>query len=432
MNNILGALTEAWEEVKINRMRVSLSLIGVGAAVWALATTLALGQILVKSTEELFSIGGRPGLIVMFAAPNTGDPEILPADGYGAGTIGDAADKQLRGFSLAAASSAEKIGTKYWSRFFSTDFINGPEICDDSMAEGCYTNTATLYGVDPMHFTLKPTQLVTGRLLRESDGELLMNPVVVNQSVWDKLGRPALSTHPQLLIDNNSEMAFTIVGVVEDSKLSSGTQEAYTHADTFTGALNTQKKAEMTPMAIEILGHADQVKEDSKVVEEILGSQLGKDYELSAIYDDKSGDTLAGVSNSIMTVISGIGGIVILIGALGLLTVSIVTVQQRIREIGIRRAVGASAARVFFSVFLESVVATTVAGVAGVMMSVLTIKLMPQEGLQELFGVAPGNVPYPMGAAFAGVAIAAGVGALCGIIPATIAVRKKPIDAIRF
>lgn len=60
MNNILGALTEAWEEVKINRMRVSLSLIGVGAAVWALATTLALGQILVKSTEELFSIGGAP------------------------------------------------------------------------------------------------------------------------------------------------------------------------------------------------------------------------------------------------------------------------------------------------------------------------------------------------------------------------------------
>ena len=132
----------------------------------------------------------------------------------------------------------------------------------------------------------------------------------------------------------------------------------------------------------------------------------------------------------ITTIVSIIGGIVIMLGAFGLLTVSIVTVRQRIREIGIRRAMGASARRVFFSVFLESVVATTAAGFTGVLLSILTIRLAPNDWLD--FPIPISSIPYPMTAALLGVLIAAGVGALAGIIPAAIAVKVKPIDAIRY
>src|SRR5699024_637546 len=99
--------------------------------------------------------------------------------------------------------------------------------------------------------------------------------------------------------------------------------------------------------------------------------------------------------------------------------------------IGIRRAMGASVHRVFISVFMESVVATTVAGVIGVILSIFTIKFLPIEDMFSM-PLPPGDVAYPFTAALIGVLIAAGVGALAGIIPASIAVKVTPIDAIRF
>lgn len=80
--------------------------------------------------------------------------------------------------------------------------------------------------------------------------------------------------------------------------------------------------------------------------------------------------------------------------------------------------------------------ATTVAGFVGVILSVFTIRVVPQlvsaSFLPGELGMVAENVAYPMQAALLGVIISAGVGALCGIIPATVAVRMRPIDAIRF
>ncbi|MCI6411325.1 ABC transporter permease, partial [Schaalia hyovaginalis] len=132
---------------------------------------------------------------------------------------------------------------------------------------------------------------------------------------------------------------------------------------------------------------------------------------------------------AIRKIIMVTGGIVILLGAMGLLNVAIVTVRQRIREIGIRRAMGASAKRVFFSVFMESVVATFVAGVIGVGIAIVIVRTLPLETLGLLLQDRPA---FPMKAAVDGVGIATGIGALCGIIPAVAAVKVKPIDAIRY
>lgn len=74
------------------------------------------------------------------------------------------------------------------------------------------------------------------------------------------------------------------------------------------------------------------------------------------------------------TVVIGIAVLVLLLGALGLVNIALVTVKQRVREIGIRRSFGATAGRVFFAVMMESVVATVVAGAVGVMASILIVQ----------------------------------------------------------
>jgi putative ABC transport system permease protein len=79
---------------------------------------------------------------------------------------------------------------------------------------------------------------------------------------------------------------------------------------------------------------------------------------------------------------------------------------------------------------MESVVATVVAGLVGIVVAVAIIKNLPIEralgtGIQDM-------PPFPVSAALTGMACATAVGALAGLIPATVAVRVKVIDAIRY
>ena len=100
------------------------------------------------------------------------------------------------------------------------------------------------------------------------------------------------------------------------------------------------------------------------------------------------------------------------------------TVKHRIREIGIRRSFGATAGRVFFSVMMESVVATVVAGVVGVMIAILVVQEPSCSSTYVLQGVED-VPPFPIEAALVGLVAATAVGALAGLLPALVAVRVK-------
>lgn len=114
-----------------------------------------------------------------------------------------------------------------------------------------------------------------------------------------------------------------------------------------------------------------------------------------------------------------------------MLNVGIVTVRQRIREIGVRRALGASSTRVFAAVMLESVCATALAGVVGIALAVAVVVNLPLDLLLGDLGIT--DVPgFPFSAALEAFVATTVVGALAGLVPATIAVRAKVIDAIRY
>ena len=113
-----------------------------------------------------------------------------------------------------------------------------------------------------------------------------------------------------------------------------------------------------------------------------------------------------------------------------MLNISLVTVRYRIREIGIRRSFGATAGRVFFSVMMESIVATVVAGFIGVLLAIVALE---NPLSVSLIGKIVQDVPpFPVAAAIVGLVVSTIVGALAGLMPAIVAVRVKPIDAIRY
>lgn len=429
MNSIIGALIEAWEELKINRGRVILSLIGVGAAVWAMATVLALGSILSSADEYFQAIyDGRKGTVSVVANSseenqNPYAPPTAPELEF------DASGQPIDEFGDAALRTVDLVQSNIWSRklsFMEPVQAPGTVECDPYSGE-CFDSYPELIAIDDGYFNIFPGKIIYGRMITSADGTLQMNPVIINESMWQFLGHPSLETYPRFRLAHAPSVSFTVVGVLKNA-FAWDSQQVFMPYDTAVAVLPPEIRANVATQQLYVMAPRGQQQQAVEVIQSTMGAQLGDKWQVSSYYSEGRNESQEQMAQTITIVVGLIGAIVILLGALGLLTVSIVTVRQRIREVGIRRAVGASGKRIFFSVFLESVVATTFAGVIGVVLSIFTIRLAPL----QMLDIPVTDPAYPFTAAFLGVLISATVGALAGIIPASIAVKIKPIDAIRY
>lgn len=426
VSQILGALIEAWGEVKVQKARVILSLVGVVAAVAAMTIVIALGDLLLQSSRELAELYEGRSVTLRLTPESSSNASEGPATG--AQPVKRPDEKDTLG--EAMGTLAERTDIHYWSRFSSGggDIVETRQARSSGQFRGYpLTNIAdmvdgvTFQGVDPSYEVIFRTRMLAGRWVVSSDADQRLVPVVISETLWNQLGRAPIDQVP-IVLHTSDGTAMRVVGITK-SKSSYDMPTVFAHYD----AARVSFPQMSSPSMIAWVGteNADQAREN---LPRALASILGEGWKVSISggeHEDIGEEQLGTISNVIMV----IGGIIVFLGALGLLNVAIVTVRQRVREIGIRRAVGASAARVFFAVFMESVVATFVAGVIGVGIAVVVVRFLPLEALNITLSDTPA---FPAGAAIAGVAISTSIGALCGIIPAFAAVRIKPIDAIRY
>ena len=439
ISQILGALIEAWGEVKVQKARVVLSLVGVVAAVAAMTVVIALGDLILQSSREMAELYEGRSVTLRLAPENSaasqGAPsEAGPTQASGAGgapaSSSVARPDEADPVGEAMATLANRHDIRYWSRLSSSggeitevrqarssgQFRGYPVVGTDDMF-----NDVTIQAVDPAYQVIFRTRMLAGRWVAPSDAEQRLTPVVISEVLWNQLGRAPIDQVP-IVLHTTDGTAVRVVGVTKSSSRFD-MPTMYVHYDAARATLPQMG----APSMIAWVG-PDDADQARSVLPRALASILGDGWRVTVTggeHEDIGEEQLGTISRVIMI----IGGIIVFLGALGLLNVAIVTVRQRVREIGIRRAVGASAARVFFAVFMESVVATFVAGVIGVGIAVVVVRFLPLEAL----GVTLSDTPaFPAGAAIAGVAISTSIGALCGIIPALAAVRIKPIDAIRY
>jgi putative ABC transport system permease protein len=124
----------------------------------------------------------------------------------------------------------------------------------------------------------------------------------------------------------------------------------------------------------------------------------------------------------VMVILSSIG---LLVGGIGVMNIMLVSVTERTREIGIRKAVGARRSDIVVQFLTEAVVLTGLGGVIGLMIGWTISRIAAM-----VFPTLPTSVP--VWAALAGVGVSVGVGLFFGIWPANRAARLDPVEALRY
>jgi putative ABC transport system permease protein len=134
---------------------------------------------------------------------------------------------------------------------------------------------------------------------------------------------------------------------------------------------------------------------------------------------------LGSVLGVLTAVVAGLGGISLLVGAVGILTIMSITVRERTQEIGLLRALGASRRQISALFLFEAALLSGIGGVAGLLLGILIV------GMVALFVPAlPVSLDWYYVLLAEGIAI--GTGLFAGLMPARQAARLLPIDALRY
>lgn len=420
LSGIVGAIVEASQELRIHRGRVILSLIGVAVAVCALTSIVGLtavaGQAQTESTERY---GGRPATLSV-SASSAGQEQL-----------------DQKKVETAVTELADRYDISYVSRSEQTQVST-------QFVDGTVSVQATV--VDPAYGTMHRIRVTEGDWFTEDDRERFAPALVVNQIVWQRLGSPPIETHPTVQLWGDTAQTAVVIGVYSTGDYDTMPsmyllpEAAASLTKTTSGQSGGGGGMVGGPMSYGGPGGGQPTFElwipqgDADAflqrVQSDLKATLGSSAAVNVNRMDFAGfgeDPLL----SLKIVVGAIAGLILLLGALGLVNLSLVTVRQRVREIGIRRSFGATAPRVFFAVMMESVVATFLAGIVGVMLAVAVVK-NPFIEAQIGQGIVTEFPPFPIDAAILGLVCATAVGAIAGLLPALVAVRVKVIDAIRY
>ncbi|MGO4692262.1 ABC transporter permease [Glaciibacter sp. 2TAF33] len=411
-SNVVGSFVEAWQEVRIHKTRVMLSLVGVAVAVCALTTVVGLGTV-------------AEAAIVQQQERNGGRPASLNLSAYNP----DGSSPDAETMQSVFETALERYDISYSSRITSTQ--QTVQFRDGAV-------TVQVQGVDPDYGVMRRVQLSEGHWFTDDDAERLAPAVLVNSVFYDRIGRPDLATHPTISLLGQQDTTAVVTGVYPSQQWE--TEPAmYMLADAVAGLPATTPASDVpgappggfsNPPQYELWVPPELADQLTTLLQRDLQGALG-DGASAQVYRQDYAAYGEDPFLPIKLMVGGVAVLVLLLGALGLVNIALVTLRQRIREIGIRRSFGATAGRVFFAVMMESVVATVVAGVVGVIVAILIVK---NPWVEELVGqgMVSDFPPFPVEAAVLGLVAATVVGAMAGLLPALVAVRVKVIDAIRY
>ncbi len=290
------------------------------------------------------------------------------------------------------------------------------------------------FGATPDGFPLLKLDIGEGRPLTWTDVENHTRVVVLGQLIKEDLFGDANAIGEDVLLDGQS---FRVVGVLRMKDFSqmfgnSGQEEnherVYIPVTTSMHYMTGSKHIDY--LAIRIRDGADIGAAYDRIHETLLKEHRQvEDFQIENVAAQIA-EAIQGVEEIVRTwntILSSIATVALLVGGIGLLSVLIISVNERLREIGVRKAVGAEDRAIFQQFIVESVTISVVGGLVGVALGAGLCGLITFAATQMGQDIV---VPVSMTGATLGMSFAVAVGFLFGLYPAFKASKLDPIEAM--
>ena len=286
---------------------------------------------------------------------------------------------------------------------------------------GTESTTTTLEASTPNYETIRKISVSDGRFIAQRDIDNRFNVLVIGSETADNLFSTTSVVGKTMYVNG---IEFTIIGVLK----SEGTSSSGSSDDRIILPISTAQRLLKTSTIKTFYIEAenkDKVSEAMAYLTLFMNKKFDNNTQSYRVMNQTTLlETANATTESMTAMLSGIAAISLLVGGIGIMNIMLVSVIERTREIGIRKAIGAKRGIILAQFLIEASTISSLGGIIGVLIGYLGAYLGP-----KYFGttiVISGDI---VAAAFAFSMI---VGVVFGIYPASKASKLNPIDALRF
>ncbi|HSW89414.1 MAG TPA: ABC transporter permease [Patescibacteria group bacterium] len=407
MKDLIELITECFGTLTINKMRTGLAILGIVIGIGSVIALISLGQSSQKAIDNQIQSLGSNLLTVLPGGTSTG--AVRGAAG-GATTL-----------TLDDALAIQKDTSLIDIAAVSPEYSRRAQV----IAGANNTNTQ-ITGVYPQYADIHKVTMASGVFISSADITGLARVAVLGPTAASNLF-PGITDLTGQKIRTGGQL-LTIIGVTT----AKGGAGFNSPDDAIYIPLSTAQKIlfganNVSTIALEAKSSDVMTAAQDEVGYFLLARHKISDpanADFSILSQNDILNTASQVTGTFTTLLGGIAAISLLVGGIGIMNIMLVTVTERTREIGLRKALGAKKQIIVTQFLLESIILTLVGGFIGMLFGI-GVSLLLSKILGLPFTISPTSIALA-------ISVSGGIGILFGWYPARTAANLQPIEALRY